>query len=282
MHSDPSDSTLVSMPAADADSAIRFAGRTHPGRRDGRNEDSIGWNTARSIWIVADGMGGHANGDVASRIVRDVLASSDARTLGVAVLDAHRAIVAEAARIGAGNNMGSTVVATRLQERGADVIWVGDSRAYLWRKSRLQLITRDHSFLEALRDQGKLSEEQLRGHPNRHLVTQTLGLGTPKPSVLHLDLAPGDWLVLCSDGLNDELEDQQIASALEGKQNPDDAADALIAAALASGGRDNVSVLVVEPCVGGVGDDNAKASVWLPILIGVVVAIACATLWLAQ
>src|SRR6185503_19270234 len=95
-------------------------------------------------------------------------------------------------------------------------------------------------------EQEHLSDTQMRGHPNKNLVTQTLGIGTPEPSVIDLPLRKGDWLLLCSDGLNDELEDQEIAAILRAHPSLDAAADELIAAALAKGGKDNVSVVLVE------------------------------------
>src|SRR5437868_5651675 len=140
---------------------MRYAGRTHPGRRGGQNEDSIGWDEARQMWFVADGMGGHASGDVASRIVKQTLLESGTLPLIEAVHQAHRA-VAKAAAL-ANSNMGSTVVALQLRDGEGEIVWVGDSRVYLWRDKKLQPVTRDHSFIELLREQENLSDEQLRG-----------------------------------------------------------------------------------------------------------------------
>ena len=262
---------------------MRYAGRTHPGRRDGPNEDSLGWDEARSLWFVADGMGGHASGEVASRIVKETLLAPSDSSLETVVRNAHKAVIAAAALNPAHDNMGSTLVAARITERKGEIVWVGDSRAYLWRKKILQQLSRDHSFLELLRDQEHLSEEQLRGHPNKNLVTQTLGIGTPDPSVITIPLRTGDWLLLCSDGLNDELEDREIAEILGGHAAPEEAADALIAAALAKGGRDNVSVVVVE-YDGPDGVSFAQTlkqniTPWLPVIVGILAALAAAGLW---
>ena len=141
---------------------MRYAGRTHPGRRGGQNEDSIGWDEVRQLWFVADGMGGHASGEVASSIVKQTLLEPGAPSLLEAVHRAHEAIARAAAL--ANSNMGSTVVALRLQAREGEIVWVGDSRGYLWRDRVLQPVTRDHSFLELLREQENLSDEQLRGY----------------------------------------------------------------------------------------------------------------------
>jgi serine/threonine protein phosphatase PrpC len=226
---------------------MRSAARTHPGRRGGQNEDSVGWNEASGLYFVADGMGGHASGDVASRIVKETLLGNALNLpLRAAVKRAHEEVAQAAADNPVHSNMGSTVVATRIADRHAEIVWVGDSRAYLWRGQELRQLTRDHSYLEVLRQQENLSEAQLRGHPNKNLVTQTLGIGAPEPSVTTEPLRKGDWLLLCSDGLNDELEDGEIARILRTHAAPDAAADALIDAALARGGHDNVSAVIVE------------------------------------
>lgn len=227
---------------------MRFAGRTHPGRRSGANEDSIGWDPAAGLWFVADGMGGHARGDVASRIVKETLLGFPAeQPLRTALLKAHEAVAAAGPAHHAAGNMGSTVVAVRLADAECQIAWVGDSRAYLWRDGKLSPLTRDHSYLEELRRQGALSEAQMHGHPNKNLVTQTLGIGDPEPSTDTLALRGGDWILLCSDGLNDELSNADIAAVLERSASPEAAAEALVQAALAHGGRDNVSAIVLEP-----------------------------------
>lgn len=258
------------------------------GRRGGTNEDVIGWDEDSSFWFVADGMGGHASGDVASRIVKEtLLGEALALPLVDALRKAHETVAATAKTNSAYDNMGSTVVATRIAERQAEIAWVGDSRAYLWRKGSLSVLTRDHSYLEVLRTQENLSEEQLRAHPNRNLVTQTLGIGTPEPSLATLPLRRRDWLILCSDGLNDELEDREIAEVLSTQRQPEAATEALIDAALAKGGRDNVSAVVVEydgPDAVGVSSAlSQKLRPMLPMMVsilgGVTAATGVAVLW---
>lgn len=223
-----------------------FAGNTHPGRVRSGNEDAIGWQPERGLWFVADGMGGHASGEVASRIVSDTLLAGDGGApLEQAIVDAHRAIVGAAEGDEALKGMGATVVAVQMDGATAHVVWVGDSRAYLWRRGRISRISRDHSFVELLREREGKTEEDLRDHPNRNIVTQTLGLADPKPSAVDLTLKRGDWILLCSDGLNDELTDDEIAAALKRSDGLETAVQQLIDAALASGGRDNVSVVLV-------------------------------------
>jgi serine/threonine protein phosphatase PrpC len=259
---------------------MRFAARTHPGRRGGQNEDSIGWHEASGLYFVADGMGGHASGDVASRIVKETLLGNALNLpLRAAVKRAHEEVAQAAADNTAHSNMGSTVVAFRIEDRHAEIVWVGDSRAYLWRDDKLRQLSRDHSYLEVLREQENLSETQLRGHPNKNLVTQTLGIGTPEPSSVIEPLRKGDWLLLCSDGLNDELEDAEIASILRTHNAPDAAADALIAAALAHGGRDNVSAVLVEYDGPNGVSFGPKMILWLAVIGGACTAILLAILW---
>jgi PPM family protein phosphatase len=262
----------------------RFSGKTHPGRRGGANEDAIGWDEASNFWFVADGMGGHAAGDVAARVVKETLLG-EALSLPLvdAIRKAHETVAATAKTNSAYDNMGSTVVATRIADKQAEIAWVGDSRAYLWRAGSLSALTRDHSYLEVLRVQENLTDEQLRGHPNRNLVTQTLGIGAPEPSVAKLPLRRRDWLILCSDGLNDELEDREIAEILRSHTEPDKATDALIDAALAKGGRDNVSAVVVEydgPNAVSVSSAlSQKLRRSLPIIGGVAAATLVAVSW---
>jgi serine/threonine protein phosphatase PrpC len=259
---------------------MRYAARTHPGRRGGQNEDSIGWHEANGLYFVADGMGGHASGDVASRIVKETLLGNALHLpLRAAVKRAHEEVAQAAADNTAHANMGSTVVAIRIEDRHAEIAWVGDSRAYLWRSDTLRQLSRDHSYLEVLREQENLSETQLRGHPNKNLVTQTLGIGTPEPSSITEPLRRGDWLLLCSDGLNDELEDSEIAKILRAHDAPDAAADALIGAALAHGGRDNVSAVLVEYDGPNGVSFEPKTILSLAVLGGACTAILLAVLW---
>ena len=240
----------------------------------------MGWDEPSGLWFVADGMGGHASGDVASRIVKEtLLGPALTLPLRAAVRRAHEEVAQAAADNTAHSNMGSTVVAARIEDRHAEVAWVGDSRAYLWRGQALRQLTRDHSYLEVLREQENLSETQLRGHPNKNLVTQTLGIGTPEPSLITEPLRRGDWLLLCSDGLNDELEDGEIAQILRANAAPEAAADALIAAALARGGRDNVSAVLVEYDGPNGVSLNQKTILWLAVLGGACAAILLAVLW---
>jgi PPM family protein phosphatase len=226
----------------------QFAALTHPGARAGENQDAVGWDLEHQLWFVADGMGGYSHGQEASRLVKETLLRQIATTsLNDAVLEAHEAIRRAAALNEGDQRMGSTVVCAQIAGRLCHIVWVGDSRAYLWRSHALQRLTRDHSFIEMLRETESLTETELRNHPNAHVVLQTLGMGTPAPSDRRVRLRHGDWILLCSDGLPVELRDMEIAAILESSASPDQAAQQLLDGALGRGGRDNTSVIVIQP-----------------------------------
>jgi serine/threonine protein phosphatase PrpC len=264
---------------------VRIVGRTHPGARGGQNQDSIGWNESRQLAFVADGMGGYASGEVASGVVKQTLEDT-AGTLKLvdAVMSAHAKIRAAAAERPEYAGMGSTIVALHIADRTGTVVWVGDSRAYLWRRGSLQPLTRDHSVIEILRDAENLSETAIRSHPLRHKIVQSLGNDTPEPAVVDTPLRTGDWLLLCSDGLSSELRDSQIADELRAHPSLEGSADALINGALAHGGRDNISVVLVEYTgrsqimLGGRWSE--KATLWLSIFGGILLAVMVAVVGL--
>jgi protein phosphatase len=229
-------------------------------------------------------MGGHANGHVASKIVKETLQRFGGE-LGaeVAIQKAHETISSSSVGLEQSQQMGATVVAAQISPGSCKVAWVGDSRAYLKRGKSLRLLTRDHSYLELLRREQGLSEKEAREHPNKNLVTQTLGIGRPVASVGDTPLRTHDWIVLCSDGLNDELTDREIAKVLEASASPELAAESLINAALAHGGKDNVSVVVVEyDGPSGVGYLRAldqDAVTWVALIGGAASAVLAAFLW---
>jgi PPM family protein phosphatase len=260
---------------------IKFAAKSHPGRRAGENEDAFGFDSERSLAFVADGMGGHAAGSVASSIVKDTLLKGDGTLqLDDLVRSAHAAVASAAEANPEYRGMGSTVVCASIADRRARIIWVGDSRGYLWRHGTLRRLTRDHSFAEILSQEQGLSASEIRSHPGGHVVTQTLGLGTPEPSVNEMPLRGGDWILLCSDGLTDELDDGAIRQALAHSSTVEQGVDRLVEGALNHGGNDNVSVVLV-----GYEDEHrgrrltAGKIVLFSIVSGVGVALACAAAW---
>jgi protein phosphatase len=183
-------------------------------------------------------------------------------------------------RHGEQSNMGSTVVCARLDARECEIVWVGDSRGYLWRRGTLSRLTRDHSYVESLRQGERMTEEQARAHPEANVLTQTLGMGNTIPSRVVLDLQARDWIVLCSDGLTTELDDAAIARLLSQSPTPQAATEHLLDAALAHGGRDNVSVIVVPSRVSLTASWASRwrrlersALVWLAALAGAALAV---------
>lgn len=262
---------------------LKFSAKTDPGNREGENEDSIGWDESKQVWFVADGMGGHAAGRTASGIARASLLEADPATpVADQLVAAHQAIVTAADNDNALSGMGTTAVVVRFEESSAEVSWVGDSRAYLWRGGRLQQVSRDHSFLEVMRAQNLLTEEQIRADPRSNLVTQTLGLGDPQPSVEIVALRHGDWILLCSDGLNDEVAEEQMQEILEKHSDVEAAVTELVATALENGGRDNTSVILVEYSGGFRFAPlwRIMDSKWLPLIIGAALAVLFALiLW---
>lgn len=258
-----------------------FAALTHVGRRDGGNQDAIGWNESQGLWLVADGMGGHERGQAASALVKQtLLASAAGADLTERVLEAHRAVARAGSSNDAPSNMGSTVVCARFGARECEIVWVGDSRAYLWRRGSLSRLTRDHSYVESLRQGERMSEAQARAHPESNVLTQTLGMGSTVPSRVVLGLRPHDWILLCSDGLTSELDDAAIAESLARSASPQAAAEHLLDAALVHGGRDNISVIVVPSRVsltlslaGRLMQTERSTLVWLAALAGAALAV---------
>ncbi|WP_299616876.1 PP2C family serine/threonine-protein phosphatase [Pelagibius sp.] len=240
--------------AADGGSAITTLGhQSDVGRVRRHNEDSYALRDDLGLWIVADGMGGAAAGEKASAIVVEVVARevAEGAPLEAAIAEANRSIL-DAVRAGEGRRgMGSTVVAARVSGSAYDVVWVGDARAYLW-AGGLQRLSHDHSRVQELVDAGLITEAEARSHPHRSVITRVLGGpdGTAAaPDRVSGSLNPGEGLLLCSDGLTSEVEDEEIARVLsEGMSDTASgqrAVDRLVARALEEGGSDNVTVVLI-------------------------------------
>jgi protein phosphatase len=225
-----------------------FAASTHTGLKRDHNEDCYHAVPVLGLWLVADGVGGHANGEVASAIVRDTIQAKVAAGAPLidAIVNSHNAVLAEIGRRG-NSNMGSTVVALHLPDENYEVAWVGDSRAYVF-NGELRQLTRDHNPVSELLARGAITPEQAASHPDRNVLSQSLGVAqgiSVAPERIRGQLLPGQQLLLCSDGLTDELNDEAIAAEMRGQSSPQDQVDALVTAALRSGGRDNITVIVV-------------------------------------
>ena len=226
------------------------SGLSHRGLVRDRNEDAILIDPEGVLWAVADGMGGYGNGDVASDLVTEflaelVIASPPAEAVIAQLARANAAIIARAAEVGAGI-MGATVVVMVIERATAHIVWAGDSRAYLLRDGRLRLLTRDHTVVQGLIDSGVLDGKASELHPEAHVVTRAVG-GADEidPEFSTVLLAPGDRILLCSDGLTACVADQEICDLMASGQTPDEACQALIGRALENGAPDNVSAISV-------------------------------------
>lgn len=234
---------------------LRVGVATDIGRVRDHNEDaSLAEN---GVFVVADGMGGHAAGEVASALVVETLrdladrAERGPEDVEAVVRQANDRLLDSAEAHRDQEGMGTTltgVVSVTVDgaERWA-VVNVGDSRVYRWADGKLDQVTVDHSEVRELVDLGWITREQARYHPLRNIVTRSIGTDPgPEPDVTVREPEAGERFVICSDGLSDELRDEAIATVLGEHPDAQEAADALVAAALEAGGRDNVTVVVVD------------------------------------
>ncbi len=235
--------------------SLTVGAATHPGRVRRSNEDSV--ITSARFVAVADGMGGHAAGEVASRIAVTCIAEladrPDARPDDViaAIAEANHRILAHAQLDQATAGMGTTLTGIGLVNVGGTEHWVvynvGDSRVYRYANGAFRQLTVDHSEVEELRLAGQLTDEEARVYPRRNVVTRSLGsLPAPQPDLWVFPPTPGERFLVCSDGLTLEVEDTDIAEVIAGVDDVRAAAGMLMERALAGGGRDNVSAVVVS------------------------------------
>jgi protein phosphatase len=219
---------------------------SHVGRVRRINEDALLDQPERGLWAVADGMGGHTLGDVASRMVVDALARlPDAGAAGIrdCLADVNRRLMKEAAMRDV-QVIGSTAVVLAASGSRCNCIWAGDSRIYRYRDGVLQQLTRDHSHVEELVARGLLSPAEASRHPGHNLITRAIGVADLlEVEECDTEVQAGDMFVLCSDGLSNEVDAQQMA-ALLARQDCGLAAQRLVEEALEHGGRDNVTVVV--------------------------------------
>jgi protein phosphatase len=235
------------------------AGVTDVGRiRDG-NEDDFLVDARTSLVAVADGMGGHRAGEVASATALEALraAVASGQPLRDAMAGANDAVLEKSGADQDLQGMGTTLTAGTLAAGGNLLVGhVGDSRAYLVRDGKLTQITNDHSLVEEMVREGELTPEQAEVHPQRSIITRALGIDPAvEVDVYPVELRPGDRILLCSDGLTTMVRPDEIARILARESDPERAAQALVDAANAAGGEDNVTALVVD----AVEDDSAPA-----------------------
>lgn len=230
---------------------LEYACASVPGQVRAHNEDSLLSCPELGLWVIADGMGGHQRGEVASAMAVDSLRHSIAQQLPLtdAVRVANQAIIQAAQQDPDSQGMGTTLVALRLSGSAYELAWVGDSRAYLLSATGIQALSRDHSWVQAMIDAGQLSASEARSHPRKNVITQCLGQASLELEVGHVqgELSAGQFILLCSDGLHGELTDQRILQLCTRAKSAEAAVDALVDAANAAGGKDNISCVLVMP-----------------------------------
>jgi serine/threonine protein phosphatase PrpC len=227
---------------------VKHAGRSHPGRRRRRNEDS--YVIAPPLFAVADGMGGARAGEIASRLAAAAVREEEGERVDVAELiqEANRRVFERARDDSSAAGMGTTMTVALVEADHVTIGHVGDSRAYRLRDNALEQLTEDHSLVAELVRSGKLSPEEAESHPQRSVITRALGT---EPDVdadtFTVEAHPGDVFLLCSDGLTTMVEDDHIVEVVNRHRGDlERAAKQLIADANRSGGEDNVTVVFFE------------------------------------
>lgn len=238
---------------------------TDRGLRREMNEDSF--IASDPVFAVADGMGGHEAGEIASGICVRTLAripqlASGKRDATAGVVQEHLLMADESIREATGARAGTTLSGVVVVEQMGAPYWlvlnIGDSRTYRLSHGQLSQVSVDHSEVQELVDAGQISQAQAAVHPRRHVVTRALGTGDEiEADYWLLPIEEGDRILVCSDGLNGELDDEHISNILRSHADPQAAVDELIQAALRSGGRDNVTCIVLDAT--DVSDDDGAA-----------------------
>ncbi|MEM0937140.1 MAG: protein phosphatase 2C domain-containing protein [Pseudomonadota bacterium] len=233
--------------------SIRFSAVTHRGKVRKINEDSIVTMPEHGIWVVSDGMGGHAGGDFASQTVVDAVAMIEPglppgellQALRAAILHAHDVILAEAESRG-GVTIGATVVALVMAEGHFATFWAGDSRLYRMQHGQIQMLTFDHSFVADLVAAGEMDWDEAELHPHSNAVTRAVGVGEDLIlDKIRGEVRSGDRFLLCSDGLTKYATFAILEKALAAEPI-ETIAESLQQLALDGGGADNISIIVVD------------------------------------
>lgn len=238
---------------------LLIAGETDTGLVRSHNEDCLDWDAELGVALIADGMGGHNAGEVASRLAVDSMmaalsnagADLDESRLRAMVAEANQVIHEHALAQPDCDKMGTTLVMFCLQQERLFITHVGDSRAYRLRDGELQRLTDDHSLVRQLLEDGAISTEAGCDSRYKNIITRALGARDAyEPDIAEFDVAPDDVYVLCSDGLTDMVSDPEIREILaDRKDRPDAAVTALVEQAKQAGGRDNISVIVAVVAV---------------------------------
>ena len=240
---------------------ITFGASTDVGNVREHNEDSFLAEPSLGLWLVADGMGGHACGEVASDIASKTIgkAVGEGADLLDAIQESHEAIL-DAAKNGVGKKgMGTTVVALQVKNTDYEIAWVGDSRAYLW-DGELKQISKDQSLVQMLVDTGNITEDEAMYHPQKNIIYQNLGANDIEElniGTLKGKLSRGQKILLCSDGLSDEITRNEIAEVVAAGGNDQQITDNLVKRVLETEANDNVTVILVTAPDDAPDDDGA-------------------------
>jgi serine/threonine protein phosphatase PrpC len=226
---------------------------SHTGCVRDHNEDSFMTRPASGVWLVADGMGGHAAGDFASKAIADTTAQVgtpvSARDLQARFMDrlhlAHHAIRRRSAEL-QGATVGATLATLLIYGRHYACIWSGDSRVYLLRRGDYAQLTTDHTEVQDLLRAGAITPAQARDWPRRNVITRAIGVSdAPQTDLVAGDLVPGDTFLLCSDGLTEHVDEAEMAQVLR-RGSAQECCNRLVALTLDRGARDNVTVVIVR------------------------------------
>jgi PPM family protein phosphatase len=231
---------------------LRVGARTDVGRVREGNEDSF--MVDEPLYAVADGMGGHQGGEVASNLALEILgrltledSGDTAPNLADAVREANRAVLDKASTDPGLHGMGTTLTALVAGGNRVFLAHVGDSRAYLLRDGRMEQLTEDHTVVEGLVQEGRLTRQEAEIHPQRSILTRALGVdGDVEVDERSQEVHEGDRILLCSDGLTGMVPEQEIERVLAELEDPQRAADALVEAANDAGGQDNITAVVLD------------------------------------
>ena len=269
---------------------------THVGKVRTNNEDNFLSLAEHGLWIVADGMGGHNDGEVASAIAVETIAESvrSGMSLSESLFRAHTAIVNAITEGRGQTGMGTTAVVLQVDEVTSTISWVGDSRAYLWTPEGLSLISTDHTVYEMLRQRGEITAAPDHSNPDWGVLTQALGVEarrSPKPDSITIPFPPSGKILLCSDGLTNEISDNTLReildTAVEMGLSDQRIVDKLIEYALKRGGHDNITAILVSlpkgaprslttrrlDSVGGLPNPRKRGFFSRPVLFGMTIGL---------
>lgn len=240
---------------------LKTFSKTDIGRKRKLNQDAVYTSeqpvgNLKNLFLVADGMGGHNAGDYASKMTLETMVEHIAgsrETNPAKILEDAIAAANTLVRNVAGQNpelegMGTTVVAASCEGETLHVANVGDSRLYIIREGKIHQVTRDHSWVEEMVRRGGLGREEARNHPDKNIITRAVGAeDTVKIDFFTVGLEEGDMILMCTDGLTNMLEDEEILNILKISRDIVEMAEELVRAANEKGGRDNISVILIEP-----------------------------------